>query len=83
LDLMIHDLDLVLHLGQSPPQQIQAGRVPVVPPQVDIVNVRIQFQSGCVANITSSRISLQEMSRMRIFQPAAYISIDFGLKFYP
>jgi predicted dehydrogenase len=82
LDLMIHDLDLILHLVQSPPQQIQAVGVPVISPRVDIANVRIQFQSGCVANITSSRISLQEMRKMRIFQPAAYISLDFGLKSY-
>jgi Predicted dehydrogenases and related proteins len=82
LDLMIHDLDLILHLVQSPPQQIQAVGVPVISPRVDIANVRIQFQSGCVANITSSRISLQEMRKMRIFQPAAYISLDFGQKSY-
>jgi predicted dehydrogenase len=82
LDLMIHDLDLILHEVQSLPQQIQAVGVPVVSPRVDIANVRIQFENGCVANITASRISLQEMRKMRIFQPAAYISLDFGLKSY-
>jgi predicted dehydrogenase len=82
LDLMIHDLDLILHLVDSPPRQIQAAGVPVVSPRVDIANVRIQFENGCVANITSSRISLQELRKMRIFQPAAYISMDFGLKSY-
>jgi predicted dehydrogenase len=82
LDLMIHDLDLILHLVDSPPRQIQAAGVPVVSSRVDIANVRIQFENGCVANITSSRISLQEMRKMRIFQPAAYISMDFGLKSY-
>ncbi len=82
LDLMIHDLDLILHLVQSPAEQIQAVGVPVVSSRVDIANVRIQFQSGCVANITASRISLQEMRKMRIFQPAAYISLDFGIKSY-
>lgn len=82
LDLMIHDLDLILHLVQSPAQQIQAVGVPVVSPRVDIANVRIQFENGCVANITASRISLQEMRKMRIFQPAAYLSLDFGKKSY-
>jgi predicted dehydrogenase len=80
LDLMIHDLDLILHQVQSPPQQIQAVGVAVVSSSVDIANVRIQFENGCVANITASRISLQEMRKMRIFQPAAYISLDFGRK---
>lgn len=82
LDLMIHDLDLILHLVQSPVEQVQAVGVPVVSPKVDIANVRIQFQNGCVANITASRISLQEMRKMRIFQPAAYLSLDFGVKSY-
>ncbi|MBA4392319.1 MAG: UDP-N-acetyl-D-glucosamine dehydrogenase [Desulfobacca sp.] len=82
LDLMIHDLDLILHLVQSPAQQIQAVGVPVISPRVDIANVRIQFQNGCVANITASRISLQEMRKMRIFQPGAYLSLDFGKKSY-
>lgn len=80
LDLMIHDLDLILHLVQSPATQIQAVGVPVVSPRVDIANVRLQFENGCVANITASRISLQEMRKMRIFQPAAYLSLDFGKK---
>ncbi len=82
LDLMIHDLDLILHLVHSPAQQIQAVGVPVISPRVDIANVRIQFENGCVANITASRISLQEMRKMRIFQPAAYLSLDFGEKSY-
>ncbi|MGC1401721.1 MAG: Gfo/Idh/MocA family oxidoreductase [Thermodesulfobacteriota bacterium] len=82
LDLMIHDLDLILHLVQSPATQIQAVGVPVVSPRVDIANVRLQFENGCVANITASRISLQEMRKMRIFQPAAYLSLDFGKKSY-
>jgi len=82
LDLMIHDLDLILDLVQSPAQHILAVGVPVVSPRVDIANVRIQFQNGCVANITASRISIQEMRKMRIFQPAAYISLDFSEKSY-
>ena len=79
LDLMIHDLDLILDLVQAPAQQVQVVGVPVVSSKVDIANVRIQFQNGCVANITASRISLQEMRKMRIFQPAAYIALDFGV----
>jgi hypothetical protein len=75
-------LDLILDLVRSPAEQIQAVGVPVVSPKVDIANARIQFQNGCVANITASRISLQEMRKMRIFQPAAYISLDFGEKSY-
>jgi predicted dehydrogenase len=82
LDLMIHDLDLILHLVDSPAEQIQAVGVPVVSPRVDIANVRLRFQNGCVANITASRISLQEMRKMRIFQPGTYLSLDFGKKSY-
>ncbi|HMK64938.1 MAG TPA: Gfo/Idh/MocA family oxidoreductase [Thermodesulfobacteriota bacterium] len=82
LDLMIHDLDLILHLVGSLPQQVHAVGIPVISPRVDIANVRLQFQNGCVANITASRISLQEMRKMRIFQPGAYISTDFSLKSY-
>jgi len=82
LDLMIHDLDLILHLVQSSALQIQAVGVPVISPRVDIANARIQFQNGCVANITASRISIQEMRKMRIFQPAAYISLDLAIKSY-
>jgi len=82
LDLMIHDLDLILNLVPSAPQQVQAVGVPVVSPRVDIANVRIQFQNGAVANITASRISVKELRKMRIFQPAAYISLDFKAKSY-
>jgi predicted dehydrogenase len=82
LDLMIHDLDLILHLMGKPPEQVQAVGVPVVSPQVDIANVRLQFANGAVANITASRISVKALRKMRIFQPAAYISLDFGLKSY-
>jgi len=61
---------------------VQAVGVPVVSPQVDIANARIQFVSGAVANITASRISIKALRKMRIFQPAAYLSLDFGLKSY-
>ena len=82
LDLMIHDLDLILHLTDSPPENVQAVGVPVVSHQVDIANARIQFQNGGVANITASRISLTAMRKLRIFQPGAYLSLDLGAKAY-
>lgn len=82
LDLMIHDLDLILHLTGAATGQVQAVGIPVVSPQVDIANARIQFDDGAVANITASRISVKALRKMRIFQPAAYLSLDFGLKSY-
>jgi len=77
LDLMIHDLDLILSLVKSKPVQIDASGVGVVSETIDIANARIQFENGCVANITASRISAKKMRKMRIFQPNSYISIDF------
>jgi len=82
LDLMIHDLDLLQSLIQAPVKQVQAVGIPVISPQVDIANVRIQFENGTVANITASRISFKEMRKMRIFQPGGYISLDLGAKSY-
>ena len=77
LDLMIHDLDLILSLVKSDPVQIEASGVGVISNTIDIANARIQFASGCVANVTASRISNKKMRKMRIFQPSAYISLDF------
>jgi len=77
LDLMIHDLDLILSLVKSKPIQIDASGVGVISETLDIANARIQFESGCVANITASRISTKKMRKMRIFQPNSYVSIDF------
>ena len=77
LDLMIHDLDLILSLVKSEPIQIEASGVGVISKNIDIANARIQFKNGCVANVTASRISTKKMRKMRIFQPAAYISLDF------
>lgn len=77
LDLMIHDLDLVLHLVQAPVQRVSASGVAVLSQTPDIANVRLEFANGCVANLTASRISLKQMRKMRIFQPDAYISLDF------
>ncbi len=77
LDLMIHDLDIILTLVKSPVSSIDACGVQVVSPDEDICNVRLVFENGAVANITASRISLHDMRRMRIFQPNMYIGLDF------
>jgi len=77
LDLMIHDIDIVLHLVKSPVKRISASGVSVLSETADIANARIEFDNGCVANLTSSRISLKKMRKMRLFQPDAYIGIDF------
>jgi predicted dehydrogenase len=77
LDLMIHDLDLILHMVKSKPSQVSASGVGVISPTIDIANARIEFENGCVANVTTSRISAKKMRKMRIFQKNAYISMDF------
>jgi predicted dehydrogenase len=77
LDLMIHDLDLVLSLSPGPVEEVRAAGVAVLSPAIDIANARIQFQSGCVANLTSSRVSTNKMRRLRLFQRDNYLSIDF------
>jgi predicted dehydrogenase len=74
LDLMIHDIDLVLHLVKS---EIKASGVAVVSESPDIANARIEFENGCVANLTASRLSLKQMRKVRLFQRDAYISLDF------
>jgi predicted dehydrogenase len=76
LDLMIHDLDIILALVNSPLKEIRAVGVPVLTQKVDIANARLIFENGCTANLTASRISLQDMRRIRVFQPGAYISAD-------
>lgn len=78
LDLMIHDIDLILSFVKSPVRQIDASGVAVVSDTIDIANARIQFENGCVANVTASRISQRGMRKMRMFQPNAYISLDFS-----
>ncbi|MDB5202357.1 MAG: Gfo/Idh/MocA family oxidoreductase [Ferruginibacter sp.] len=77
LDLMIHDIDIVLHLVKSNVSYISANGVAVMSDTPDIANVRIEFDNGCVANLTSSRISMKKMRKMRLFQKDAYIGIDF------
>ncbi len=78
LDLMIHDLDVVLTLVQSEVQEIRAVGLPVLSGKVDIANVRIEFESGCVANFTASRVSTERVRKLRFFQPRQYISVDYG-----
>lgn len=78
LDLMIHDIDLIMTFVKSPVRQIDASGVAVVSDTVDIANARLQFENGCVANVTASRISQRSMRKMRLFQQNAYISIDFS-----
>ncbi len=77
LDLMIHDIDIVMSLVKSPVKRISASGVSVLSETADIANARIEFDNGCVANLTSSRISLKRMRKMRLFQRDAYIGIDF------
>ena len=78
LDLMIHDLDLILYMVESKPVKISASGVGVISTNVDIANARIEFENGCVANITASRLSAKKMRKMRIFQKNAYVSMDFS-----
>ena len=77
LDLMIHDLDIVLSLVDSDVKGVHASGVSVVSDTPDIANVRLEFENGCVANLTASRISMKQMRKVRLFQPDAYISLDF------
>jgi len=77
LDLMIHDLDLVLSFNPGPVEEVRAAGVPVLSSTVDIANARIQFKGGCVANLTVSRVSTNKMRRFRVFQRDSYVSIDF------
>jgi len=77
LDLMIHDIDIILKLVNSDVKNISASGVAVMTDTPDIANVRIEFNNGCVANLTSSRISMKKMRKMRLFQKDAYIGIDF------
>ncbi len=78
LDLMIHDLDIVLSFAQSSIRELHAVGLPVLSSKVDIANVRIEFVSGCVANFTASRVSTERVRKMRFFQPHQYISVDYA-----
>jgi predicted dehydrogenase len=78
LDLMIHDLDLILSMVPSALRSVEAVGVPVLTPSVDIANARLRFANGCIANVTASRVSLKRERKLRIFQADAYLSIDYG-----
>ena len=77
MDLMIHDIDIILNINQSKVKKIDASGVSIISSTPDIANARIEFENGCIANLTSSRISLKKMRKTRIFQENAYISINF------
>ena len=78
LDLMIHDLDIVLSLVDSPVREVRAVGLPVLSRKVDIANVRLEFENGCVANFTASRVSTERVRKLRFFQPHQYLSLDFA-----
>lgn len=80
LDLMIHDIDIILSIINSPIKDIHTVGAPVITQLTDIANARIVFENGCTANVTVSRISMDNMRRMRIFQPGKYLSVDFTKK---
>jgi predicted dehydrogenase len=77
LDLMIHDLDLILSFTQTMPEEIRAAGISVLSNKVDIANVRLSFASGCIANLTASRVSVEKVRKLRLFQPGEYISLDY------
>ncbi len=78
LDLMIHDLDIVLHFVKSSVRHVHAVGLPILSGKVDIANVRLEFESGCVANFTASRVSTERVRKLRFFQPHQYVSIDYA-----
>jgi predicted dehydrogenase len=78
LDLMIHDLDIVLTFARSPVREVRAVGLPILSPKVDIANVRVEFESGCVANFTASRVSTERVRKLRYFEPRQYVSIDYA-----
>ena len=78
LDLMIHDLDIVVSFANSPVKEVRAVGLPILSGKVDIANVRLEFESGCVANFTASRVSTERVRKLRFFQPRQYVSVDYG-----
>jgi predicted dehydrogenase len=78
LDLMIHDVDLVLGMTGAEPEEIRAAGISILSPKVDIANVRLAFPNGCVANLTASRISTESVRKLRLFQPHQYLSLDYA-----
>ena len=78
LDLMIHDLDIVLSLCRADLEEVRAAGVSILSSRIDIANVRLQFKDGCVANLTASRVSTERVRKLRLFQPQQYISLDYA-----
>lgn len=78
LDLMIHDLDIVLALARGQLKDIRAAGISILSPKVDIANVRLEFDDGCIANLTASRVSTEKVRKLRLFQPHQYISVDYA-----
>ena len=78
MDLMIHDIDVVLSFVASEVAEIRAAGVPILTPRIDIANARIEFENGCVANLTASRVSAERVRKLRFFQPHEYVSIDYS-----
>ena len=78
LDLMIHDIDIVLAFAKSPVKEIRAVGLPILSKKIDIANVRVEFDSGCVANFTASRVSTERVRKLRFFQPRQYVSLDYS-----
>ena len=78
LDLMIHDLDIVLDMVGSAPEEVRAAGIRILSEKVDIANVRLAFPSGCIANLTASRVSTERVRKLRLFQPSQYISLDYS-----
>ncbi len=78
LDLMIHDIDIILNFVRSPVKSVQAAGIQVISEFIDIANARLEFECGCVANVTASRISLKNERKIRLFQKDAYVSVDFA-----
>lgn len=77
LDVMIHDIDIILSLVKSPVKKLDAVGIPVITSKIDIANTRLEFDNGCIANVTASRVSLKRERKLRIFQPEKYISLDY------
>ena len=78
LDLMIHDLDVVLTFAKSRVKEVRAVGLPILSSRVDIANVRVEFESGCVANFTASRVSTERVRKLQVFEPRQYVSVDYA-----
>ncbi len=80
MDLMVHDIDVLLSFVESEVTEVRAAGVPILTPRIDIANARIEFANGCVANLTASRVSAERVRKLRFFQPGEYVSIDYAVQ---